>query len=99
MAAGARRRPRSVEAGAIGRPCAGNDRSKHPHRGAILEPDLSVIAGRQRVARGIDGIEQRLLLVEISAVHALAERYHPTRRTTTAANAKLHDHNLLRSRG
>src|SRR5436853_3849839 len=52
------------------------------------------MTGLQRVARGIDCIEQRLFLVEIGAVDRRADPDDPARVPTAPANLKLHDPHL-----
>src|ERR1051325_11710143 len=59
--------------------------------GAVAHPYLRVAPGLQRVARGVDCVEQRLLLVEIRAVNRTAEPDDPTRVSSLPTNLKFHD--------
>src|SRR6202043_1422941 len=58
--------------------------------GAVAQPYLSCAAAFERVMRCINGIEQRLLLVEIGAIDFVAELDDPARLATPSTNLKLH---------
>jgi hypothetical protein len=55
---------------------------------------MRLAAGLQRVARGVDRVEQRLLLVEIGPVDDIAQPHDPARVALLPADLEFHDPHL-----